>query len=374
MAVEIDTDGIISAGDSAVEGGKDRTAAIGVESSRGDTRSSTTNILSGFNHRMAPLITAPNRDRVGYTFFTRPDFNFSEQNINASRRLSEIMRGGLASQAVAIMAMLDPMNPLFNLNVSSKKLGCRLHPKIGFDNRQAFIPMLSNLLISLTGFPDSTLDVYVSDEGIMREQWAMVDSTYQQNGAYSLNASFRNIDGDPITTYLTLYAEYMSGVRLGTFIPRASNMIRRRIDYQSRIYRFIMDPTNQYIRKYGIANAVFPVNDAMGAAMNVNQGPTYGTDLDVISVQYQAVGAYYMDPIILEEFNRVVEMFNPDMIPVSYDTSVYMPKGEDLVKLKRDEIRFFNYYGYPHINTNTYELEWWIYESQRAAMIKMFGY
>ncbi len=341
------------------------------QSGRGSSRSSLSNLFTGFNHRMAPLYAPKNTDSVGYTFFTRPDLNFNKQNLNNSRKLIEVLRAGRSSQSAAIIGMLDPENEIMALDPAHCKLGSPFHSKVQFDNRMAFIPLLSNLLVSLTGFPDSTLDVWSSDEGLVREQVSYVDSILEINNRYALSASFRNIEGDPITTFLNFYLDYISGVRRGWYQPRTANILQRRVDYQMRVYRFIMDPTRRYIRKYGIANAVFPVNDTMGAVMNINGNSPLVSDNDQINVQFEAIGAYYNDPIILQEFNDTVAMFNTDMLPLYDSGTSFVPRGKDsMMLIDRSEIALFNYRGFPHIDTNSYEISWYVYTDEYKEVMK----
>lgn len=356
--------------DRSIRQASQRTRAVEKKSGRGSSRDTLTNIFTGFNHRMAPLYVPKNVDNTGFTFFTRPDCNFSLDNMISSRKMQEATRAGRGSQAAAIIAMLDPLNEWLLLDKKNPRLGAPLAREVQFDNKCAFIPMLSNLITSLTGFPDSTLDVWTSEEGLIREQVAYVDSIYEVNNAYTLSAQFRNIDGDPITTYLNFLVDYMSGVRKGTYIPRAENMYQRVVDYQSRVYRLVMDPTKRYVRKFGIANALFPITDAMGASMNISGNNPLVTDTDQVSVQFYAIGAYYNDPIIIQEFNDVVATFNPDMFPEDENSSDFIPYGKDFMrKLTREEIGIFNYRGYPRINPNTYELDWWIYGDQYETIM-----
>ena len=356
--------------DRSIRQASQRTRAVEKKSGRGSSRDTLTNIFTGFNHRMAPLYVPKNVDNTGFTFFTRPDCNFSLDNMISSRKMQEATRAGRGSQAAAIIAMLDPLNEWLLLDKKNPRLGAPLAREVQFDNKCAFIPMLSNLITSLTGFPDSTLDVWTSEEGLIREQVAYVDSIYEVNNAYTLSAQFRNIDGDPITTYLNFLVDYMSGVRKGTYIPRAENMYQRVVDYQSRVYRLVMDPTKRYVRKFGIANALFPITDAMGAAMNISGNNPLVTDTDQVSVQFYAIGAYYNDPIIIQEFNDVVATFNPDMFPEDENSSEFIPYGKHFMrKLTREEIGIFNYRGYPRINPNTYELDWWIYGDQYETIL-----
>lgn len=346
------------------------TRAIETQSGRGNSKSTLSNIFTGFNHRMAPLYVPKNVENTGFTFFTRPDCNFNKQNMEASRKLLEVQRSGRGSQSAAIIGMLDPLNEWLLLDKKHIQLGAPFNKEVLFDNKCAFMPILSNLLMSLSGFPDSTLDVWTSEEGLIREQVVYADSIYEVNNAFNISATFRNIDGDPITTYLNFMVDYISGVKRGWYIPRADNLFQRAVDYQTRVYRLIMDPTKRYVRKFGIINAMFPITDAMGAAMNINGFNPIVTDTDQISVQFSAVGAYYNDPIIIQEFNDVVCTFNPDMLPYNDYTTEYLPEGKDFMRqLTRDEIGMFNYRGYPRIDPNTYELTWWIYSDQYETIM-----
>lgn len=333
-----------------------------LRSARGNSQESTSNLFTGFNHRMAPLYAPKNVDGTGYVFWTRPDMNFSEDNINQSRRIMEMLRGKRNSQSAALIGMLDPFCELLSASKGLTGFGDTFHHEVGFNNRCAFIPILSNLLVSLTGFPDSTLDVYTSEEGMVREQWSMVDSTYQPNAAFNLNAAFRNIDGDVLTTLFGLMLEYSSGVRTGLFLPRPINMYTNTIDYQMRCYRFILDPTRRYVRKYGIANACFPTNDSMGMIMNIGGNQPLVTDNDQLNIQFQANVASYNDPIIIQEFNDLVRIFNPDMQPYNPYGDEYLPKGYQSMMMLTPEIAgLMNFDGYPQIDPNTYEFQWWVY-------------
>lgn len=341
---------------------KTRVQNANIRNGRGSPQESTSNLLTGFNHRMAPLYAPKNVDGTGYVFWTRPDMNFNEDNVNQSRRMLEMLRGKRNSQMAALIGMLDPFCEMLSVSKDLIGFGNTFHHEVGFDNRCAFIPVLSNLLVSLSGFPDSTLDVYTSEEGMVREQWSMVDSTYQPNSAFNLNATFRNVDGDVITSLIGLMLEYAAGVRTGLFLPRPINMFTNTIDYQMRCYRFILDPTRRYVRKYGIANALFPTNDSMGMIMNISGSQPLITDNDQLSIQFQANVASYNDPIIIQEFNDLVRIFNPDMQPYDPNGFEYLPRAYNSMVMLTPEIAgMMNFNGYPQIDPNTYEFQWWVY-------------
>lgn len=329
---------------------------------RGDSNRALTNAYMGFNHRMSPNRLAKNLETPGLTLFTRPDLNLDEEQMAKSPRLNRLMQNPLTSDAYGIIAALDPESPL-TLRKGVEGLGAPLKDGIPFDNRQAFIPFLSNTLISLSGWPDNALDVYTSEEGIVREQWSMVDSNYEINSTYSLSATFRNVEGDPITTMFSTWLEWMAGSYDGTFIPKERNIIQREIEYETRIYRLVLDPTMRFVTKIGACFAAFPLNDNVGAAINFNAQDFINSEGDNININFHAMGARYQDPELVEDFNYVVGMFNPDMLPLNPDDSEFIPRGKDYMRmLNRQEIIIFNFYGYPRINPVTMELQWWVYQ------------
>ena len=333
--------------------------AIERSSPRGVASQALSNAFMGFNHRMAITPLPINREMGGFTFFTRTDMNFDVQNMKADRTFEEMILSPNESSDKAILAMLDPLCPYTANDPKILKLGAPLANGIPFDNKQAFMPILSNTLLSISGFPDNTLDFYTSEEGIKREQWKMVDSIDEVNYGFSLSAVFRNVDGDPISDIFTKWLRYTSNVYMGNMLARVINRIQRRKDYETGIYRLLTDPTGRFVTKYGKTIGI-PSNNNMGAAMNFDVRTPFVTDANQINIQFECEGAEYNDPIIIEEFNNTVCMFNPDMLPTP-GLSEYVPIGKDnMVKISRYELEIFNYYGYPYIDPITKELFWYV--------------
>lgn len=337
--------------------------SIEIASGRGDQRQALTNNISGYNHRMAPTVLPKNRLRGGYVFFTRPDMNLSRQNIETSRRFQEMANQPINSAEKAILSILDYRCPytIGDYPSSMEVLGISNLPGVVFDNRQAFIPILTNNIISLTGFPDSTLDVRTSEQGLRREQYSIADSHYGVNNSFTLNGSFKNLDGDIIGRMLISWLEAISNYYDGSWWPRMRNVVQREVNYQTRIYRLVMDPTNRYVVKIGVGRKAFPLNDNLGALMNMEDKNAMVTAGDEINVQFQCDGADYLDPILYSEFNQTVQMFNPDMLDTPNNVGEFVPRGS-LRKIPVDILDAFNYQGYPRIDLETKELQWYVYE------------
>ncbi|EBS0563365.1 hypothetical protein DTU56_09560 [Salmonella enterica subsp. enterica serovar Muenchen] len=345
---------------------------IGLSKGMGLAAQRLTNPLMGFNHRMANNPVPVNREYGGVSFIVRPDLNLDYNNISQSRRFANMCAQDTASLDYSILAALDPLFPFGFAASDEPALGKPFRPEVPFDNLQAFIPLLSSSLVSFSGPPDNSVDSWLSNEGIEREQWGIVDSTWEVNYAYSGSTTFNNMVGNPIMKMMTVWLEYMAGVRKGKFKPRIINSIQRRIDYQSRIYTINYDSLGN-IQRFTCGCIMWPTNNNAGAMASVDNTKPQLNDDVTITIQWQMIGARYDDPLYMDMFNRTVAIFNPDMIPdPNYDE--FMPIGASFLrKLEVHELPLFNYYGYPHIDTIRRQLSWWVYQTDYEYVLKQAG-
>ena len=320
------------------------------------------NNMKGINHRGYGNPLPVNKDNFGLTFFTRPNLNLSYDNIAQRRILTPLLDGdGLASNTYqrAIRMTLDPylgdpaMYKTGDPNRALKMLTTDL-----IDQKNAFIPLLTNNLISISGWPDLQVETFTSTPGNYQESWSMVDSSSRFFGTYEIQANFKNIEGDPISAMFSAWLHYMSGVYEGSMVPYPNNLVERRIDYQTRIYRLLLDPSRRYVQKIAACGAAFPLNSPLGNSFNYSNEGVYNQDNDQISIRFRAMGADYLDPITIQEFNAVVQIFNPQMKGDDNDRS------KTYRKAAYEELKSYNYQGYPRIDPDSHELQWWIDKNQ----------
>lgn len=311
------------------------------------------NEFYGINHRSTNPMIPMNSDDQGIVFFTRPTLNLCNANLTRVRALSPLMTNEQRSYQSAIRAYLDPLAGFL-------QQGPGYHRSALVDPQSPFIPLMSNLLTSLTGWPDISVGTYESNEGVHKERWAMIDDTTRLYGTYDLTATFRNIQGDPITLLIYTWILYASEVYLGNILPYPRAIQEDEIDYQTRIYRFLLDPSKRFIQKTAIANACFPYATSIGTQFEYSREAKYQTNNKTVSVPFKVVGIEYNDPIHFKEFNALSIMFNPDL----GDSS----RNVKMKKLQHHEMQFFNYYGYPLVNLSTSELEWWVYKEDYAEL------
>lgn len=316
------------------------------------TKSSTyADMLMGFNKRQQGLALPPNMDLHGPVFFTRPNLNLSYDNVAADRKLMNLVNPIVDSLPRAIRVMLDPESA-FNDNIVSPTL---------FDHKQAFIPLLSNCCVSLTGWPDVSLNIYKTSEGIAKEVWMMNDSIAEINGYFGLTATFKNVQGNPIPTLFNAWIRYIGNVYLGLMQPWPYCVWENEIDYMCRIYRFTLDWSGRFIQNWAICGAAIPEGVPFGKMFDLSRDQPYNLELDTVTVPFACVYASYNDPLALMEFNRVGELFNPSLVN---NPSLYK------VMTFAESTTLGNFRGYPRINLKTNELTYWILKDEYEQLLR----
>lgn len=297
------------------------------------------NSTLGINHRGVGNPQPTNTDNYGLTFFTRPNLNLTYDNLQADRRMMPLASQDPTSYQSAIRNWLDPDN-------SSKV------PSTLVDPLMPFITILTNNLHSISGFPDPYVDTFDTKEGNYKEVLSMMDGPPRHFGAYPVTATFRNIGGDPISLLFYHWLIYGARVTDGSMVPYPEAMISNEIDYNTRIYRFVLDPSRRFIQKVINCGAAFPQGVPLGAAGNFDIDQPYNLANASLSIQFQCNGCEINDPIAFEDFNRLMQMFNPSMADGI--------RQQAYVKLQPQELMLFNYYGYPWVDVRTQELQWWV--------------
>jgi hypothetical protein len=333
--------------------------SVSLRSGYGQLKSAATAAFFGINHRGAGNPIPLNTDQYGLTFFTRPRLNLSYDNITRDRTLAPMMSMRRDSIPRAIRAYLDPVgarlgNPFGGPDgiAVAGAASTTAYPSTLVDDQSAFISILTNNLVSMTGWPDPYTDTYTSKSGLYKEEWSMIDGIAKIYNKFSLSTNFRNIVGDPISYLFYVWTQYASLVHEGVLDPRPEMVVENEIDYQTRVYRLILDPTRTYVQKMAACGVAFPLSISIGASFNYSDDKTFNADNDQVSVEFQAMGAIYMDPILIKEFNDTVVMFNQAM----HDST----RRSTYVKLESVYKPLFNYIGYPRIDPFTMELEWWV--------------
>ena len=326
---------------------KDTIDTISQQNAFGSMTAAYTDNLYGINATQTPPAVQTNKDYYGFVFFTKPDLNLTSANIRADRRFVRLLTNEQYSIERLIRCTLDS-----RLSRPNSKIGNTAITTPIVDPQQAFIPILTNNLLTISGWPDIEIPTRTSHAGMYKEEHVMIDGIMEQYGAYDVTASFRNLPGDPITKMLYYWATYAAKAYEGIFVPYPDNLIQNRIDSNTRIYRLILDSTKTKVQKITASGASIIGSLPTGASSDIEAGRPINNAFDQISITFKCTGFIQFDDILIHEFNRVVVMHN-DAMNDSIRTSVYR-------KLTPNEIPLFNNKVYPRINLDTLDLEWWV--------------
>lgn len=324
---------------------------VWARSAIGNPGTAITETLYGLNHRSLANSIPINRDYYGLTFFTKPDLRLHADNLFRLRKFAPMLTNREHSLPRAIRAMLDFRHNTHN----EESYLCGL-----IDPKQIFIPLLTNQLISMSGWPDVELPTYTSEPGVYGEQFSFADGIADIYRTWDMTANFRNIPGDPITMMFYYWVMYAQAVFEGLLSPYANNIAENTIDYQTRIYRVVLDSSKRFVQKIACTGASFPTTVPIGTSFNFDTDTPINRN-DQITVNFRCIGAEYVDDMIIHDFNRAVCIGNGDMDDLSRQRA-------GMVKIPYEYIFLFNYLGYPRINPNTFELEWWVYNDKFLAM------
>lgn len=356
-------------------------------SGRGTRSAANRDLTYGLNlSGQSQQLVIPNRQTTGMVFFTRPLLNLTYGNLSKNRRFFPWRDCAPNSTLGISRAYLDPWSNYSRFatkNANGTYMEKDLHTFASplVDSNSAFINILTNNLMSLSGWPDMRGDAFVSDRGIRNEQWFMYDGIAEINEVFDIDATFRNTEGDTTLLIFLLWQMYMSELR-NSIDPYPEFIAWRRLDYNTRIYDFVLDSNRQYIVHWAATGASAPMNTPFGEIFDYDYSSTVNPGIDQLNISFKSAYADYNDIITLYEFNRVVGKFNPSLrlyneYGVSngnfknitddlIDNIPFANKGNNstanapYVKLLPNEKLKANYRAYPLINLYTKEMEWWV--------------
>jgi len=305
-----------------------------------------TSTLYGHNQFGFGQPVPQNTEQYGLTFFTKPRLNLSYDNIIKTRILTPLLMNSKTTNSSIMAAIRAILDPVGQHNPATR---CPL-----INTYNPFIPLLDNNLITLSGWPDITVDKYVSKPGVYREKWSMADGVAAYYDEFELTATFRNMIGDPIGRLFHFWTKYQLLVHEGVIDPHMDALLENEIDYQTRIYRLVLSADRRYVEKIGACGVAYPTSSRIGSNFDYNIEKPYNVENDQYSVSFSCIGAEYLDPITVKEFNECVSQFNVKMSTPEIRATYY-------VNVSAIELPIFkNVETYPRIDPDTMRLEWWV--------------
>lgn len=321
----------------------------------GSRQSALSNVISGYNIASTDLPAVPPASYVkGYVFFTRPQLNLTIRNCMRHRQMMNLISGDVNSVQTWVRGTLDPRLISGDYAASQLVSGTKL-----VNNDTPFIPLLTNCITSLSGWPDLALPTYTSTEGIRKETHTMVDGPYEYYSEFDLDATFYNITDDPITHLFLNWERYMALVHEGRLRAYMDYIAYRTIDYNTRIYRIVLDPSQTYVSRIAATGVSIPVNIPTSDFANYKREEEINLNAKEITVRFKCNGAMYDDVVLMQEFNEAVCIFNTSLRKeYNYGNGRLFTKDSRFRKIDIEFVDAFNYLAIPFINLDTSEFVW----------------
>jgi hypothetical protein len=217
-----------------------------------------------------------------------------------------------------------------------------------------FIPILSNNWRSISGWIDSMIETETLEGGFHGETLSIPKGTEDGKKVYDISVTFRDIIGSPILLLFLIWKRFITLSKKGRLSPYQRYNTGDRMCYTCSIYRFTMDTTGRYIKKYAKATGCFPKSFPDGTYFNADENTIFINAGNSVSVPFSVNGRIEkFDPIILLDFNLVTKKFCPNI--------------ENMRKLEDEEEKMiFGHYAVPYINISQdgyNELEWRVDDS-----------
>lgn len=296
----------------------------------------------------------------GKVFFTRPQLNLTNVNLANVRSFYNMLSTNSNSAHGYVRRILDP-------RLSTGPLG----KSALVDEENCFIPLLSNSLLSLSGWPDPIVPTYESKEGMRGQRWGIADGSMELYGSYDINATFNNVQDDTLMLLLSTWTKYMTLIYEGKMSKYMDFIAENEIDYQTRIYVLILDETLTHVKYIATTGASFPINIPLGGVFDITANSTvYNDTIRTIPIRFKSFGAMYNEDILMYEFNQAVGIFNKDMLKLETNEDTNM-----MEKVPKSLLQAVSNRAYPRINTSNGELEWWIKKDSHTykELVKIYS-
>lgn len=328
---------------------------ISITAGRGSYSQSFYDQISGINMLNVPSTLPDTRQRGGLTFWTRPKLNLSDNNLRAWPPFIDVLADKeMMSYMAAVRSLLDPVGCW---NPAPNDGNVRLSPLI--DNNSPFIPWLSNSLLSQSGWPEIAVGTFTSSEGNHHEAYTIIDDTIKNYRVWDLSTSHKNPEGNLIGILLYMWVVTASLTFEGDMVPYPEDIMNRRRNYFSRIYRFSTDDKMQRIEEWW-STIAYPYMAPTAVNANYSVDSPFNYENKQVSLSWKCTACETYDPRVLTDFNRITVFFNPMMHPAV--------REKYMVKVDADDWPRFNYKCYLWIDTDKKLFERWVPRAVYDAM------
>lgn len=280
-------------------------------------------------------------------FIVRPILNMTSANLQNDRILSNLVTNKSNTIGSYIRHVLD-----YRLQRREKTVPSML------DNQLPFFSIFTNEMDNISGWPDNILPMYKTEPGKMGEEYIQPDGNTDYNGKFDLQVKFKKVPGKIIQRIISTWVRVMSLQVKGDVAPYRADTVNGHRNYDSRVYVLELDASKRIVQGIAATGISIPTVDATGSGFDFSKSEA--NNMKEFTVKFESSGAYYNDPISIQEFNMTSAITNREVMKLL--------TGEDhnLFQIPPDLLKYARHRGIPLIDTSTMELTWWINKNSQT--------
>ncbi len=299
--------------------------------------------------------------RTGYTFMTRPELNLTDANLGQNRIMSLLKTDDFRTTQFALRAYLDTRYA--RLAALDKVMQCPF-----LDWRNPFFTLVTNNLTDFSGGPTYQIEVHTEEGGFYGESQSFAIGSDSYRKPFDLQIGILDPIGGPITAAIKFWTLYMALLTSGEMIMYPDQIDEQYLNYTVSFYRFLLDPSMQYIQRWVKYTGCFPISRPGASVFDYNTKDVFADGCRKFSIGFRCGSGMTDedDPIVIQEFNTLAERYFPplkklrkvvspnegldsamDITPVSerqLDQATY-----DAGLIRNQILPEFNYTGVPYI-------------------------
>lgn len=357
------------------------TSKLFKEDGVGDMESALTDRMASIMPYTSGLPALRNRDTKAFVFFTRPNLRMTMHNLVRDRKMARLLNGRESSVERYARVALDPtigygeqLRTAGGTKEERDDYGKMTSDFLGEDepytgiaikstilaNDQPFIPILTNQIQSIGGFPNPTIDSYISESGMRKEQYGWSDGLPKIYSHFTLDVSFKSDMEQAISLMMDSWTTYQYMVKIGDAMPYMKYITKRMIDYTTGIYIIIIGDNGRNIKHVG-KTIGFPTAMTSGDKFNIDFSTPLRDRVNENSYRFTCFGAEYDDPILPIEFNKTVARFVPELRDYLLNDTLSI-KDKGYYTIPQTLYKRFNTVAKPFIDIKTNTLDWIVHE------------
>lgn len=246
--------------------------------------------------------------RTGYTFMTRPELNLTDANLSQNRIMSLLKTDDYRTTQFAIRAYLDTRYA--RLDGLEKVIQCPF-----LDWRSPFFTIFTNNLTDFSGGPTYQLEVHTEEGGFYGESQSHAIGSDSYKKPFDLQLGIIDPIGGPITAIMKFWMLYIALINTGEMIMYPEQIDEQYLNYTVSFYRFMMDPSMQYIQRWVKYTGCFPISRPGASVFDYNTKDVFSDSCRKFSIGFRCGSGMVDedDPVVIQEFNMLAERYFPPL-------------------------------------------------------------